>query len=661
MPCPTLNLRQFVPSQGHCAQGKTTIMSAQTELFRIVATIGQTYRDDSAGIAAQQILDWAAAGLEKPLPKQAWDLQAFKHFTRGANCACARILGANQDVWAIRLDKTDETGPQCIRSTEAVVERHAGKRTRLTVRQMVDRFPRYDLVPPGTPAFVHDIDSELGLYSLWEKLESEPWVISSEEECQRMIAMLVDSTRMWPALVLTVPQDSPNAFQPLLDPVPLARATTGLARVVVLPHQFTWDLTNRFGKELSVYLGAVRVYLPGFHGRADPWAHDLVLARRLETEHDREAVTAKLQRAAAESSLRRFELGRDLFEFAKIRTEAEELARRALARQVPQRVPVEEPKVSPPPPPVNQLAPADPVVTAEVEKPPAPLGRELKERPAPPAPPNSAAAPPEPSIRHSSGPRSAKPSAPSESAPPAAKPQAGRASWFGGLIERLVSLFRKQSEGVSESGVEAMELEAAQERIATLQADLRDAEELSQLFSDEHAVMEERAKSAESDLAKANSRIDELENRLARLGANGKTGRPSAWSEFSNWCEQDLSGKIMLSERAKREVKKPKFKDVELAANGLLWLADEYRNQRLRGGGKDLRGPNSSGLSNEPCGGTRFTIPWGGRQRDVKWHLKNGGNTHDPTRCLRIYYFWDETNEQVVIALMPAHYRIMGR
>ena len=39
----------------------------------------------------------------------------------------------------------------------------------------------------------------------------------------------------------------------------------------------------------------------------------------------------------------------------------------------------------------------------------------------------------------------------------------------------------------------------------------------------------------------------------------------------------------------------------------------------------------------------------------VEWHIKNGGNTRDPRRCLRIYYFWDEDSQQVVIATMPAH------
>ena len=36
-------------------------------------------------------------------------------------------------------------------------------------------------------------------------------------------------------------------------------------------------------------------------------------------------------------------------------------------------------------------------------------------------------------------------------------------------------------------------------------------------------------------------------------------------------------------------------------------------------------------------------------------HLKSGGNTRDPTRCLRIYFFWDDDEQQVVVGSLPGH------
>ena len=91
------------------------------------------------------------------------------------------------------------------------------------------------------------------------------------------------------------------------------------------------------------------------------------------------------------------------------------------------------------------------------------------------------------------------------------------------------------------------------------------------------------------------------------------------------------------------------------AAKCLLWLANEYRERRISGGEGDLRISFESGLRNDQCGSDNFDFTWENRIYQVGWHIKNGGNTKDPTRCLRIYYFWQEQRQQVIIASMPAH------
>ena len=637
---------------------RETDMSIQNEIVRIVATVGQVYSEDASRLAAYQVLDWAAQGLEKPLPDHARDLRPFKHFTGGVNCTAVSIHDGDRDVWAIRVDRADDFGPKCIRSTEAVVERRVGQRTTLTVRSLADRDPRYDSVPPEVPSFIHRIDGELGLYSLWEKFESTPWLVTTEEDCRKMMAMLVDSTRIWPVFVLTVPEESHDLFTPLLEPEPLAWATTGLARVIVLPHQFTWDLTNRFGKILSVYLGAVRIYLPGFDETADRFAHELVLPRRLEVESDRVAVMAKLQRVAAEASLRRFELGRDIREFAAIRKEAEEEERKALQRRQPE------------PPPPSTTVPGSPVVEAEIESPslmsvaselPAAPIQEAASSPSAPSssPPTPismpATSPPAPSPAQEPGPPAATGS---DSSPALPEPDPNSVGLIGRIAAKIRSIVGGQQPDTEIAFKK--QIKEARKEIKALRAKLQESEEENKWLLDEHAEVEKRATKAETELAIAKERIEELKELLSRMETAGGPAMPQSWPDFSDWCGRELAGKVMLAERAQREVKKAKFRDVELAANGLIWLGNEYRRQRLEGGSGSLRGPNSSGLSNEPCGSPRFTIPWGGRQMNVKWHLKNG-NTHDPTRCLRIYYFWDNTNKQVIVASMPGHYRVMGR
>jgi hypothetical protein len=58
-----------------------------------------------------------------------------------------------------------------------------------------------------------------------------------------------------------------------------------------------------------------------------------------------------------------------------------------------------------------------------------------------------------------------------------------------------------------------------------------------------------------------------------------------------------------------------------------------------------------------PAAETRSTFDVQGRRLEADWHIKNGGNTRDPWRCLRISYRWDDVTQQIVVAEMPAHGR----
>lgn len=157
-------------------------------------------------------------------------------------------------------------------------------------------------------------------------------------------------------------------------------------------------------------------------------------------------------------------------------------------------------------------------------------------------------------------------------------------------------------------------------------------------------------KPAERDFAPPEDRTEPQEER-----AGPGIAMPVTWKEFPAWCGEHLADRLILSPRARNTIKKTQYEDVETAAKCLLWLAGDYRRARLDGAGDDLRGPIESGLWNDRCGGDSFPFDWNGRRVEVEWHVKNGGNTTDPARCLRIYYFWDETGRRVVVASMPDH------
>jgi hypothetical protein len=515
----------------------------EREILRVASSLGQRDKVEAATEARTEILKWAEKRTGGRLPSLAWDHKDFEHLAGGRNCTVARIDDDARDIWAIRADDPDKNIAQRVWTTEAIVGSRHGQRPLFSLRLLVSSPEQELMIEPAVPGLVHQLASKSGLYLGPDQLVPEPWIVESDDDADQLLVKLVDPTRKVPIIVLTVPELSNDLTRPLVDPVPIARATLGIAIVVVLPAQFTWALTERFGKRLSVFNGAVRVYLSGFAEDANPYGgHELVLADRLSTPDKASQISAWLRQKAATESLRRFRLGQDVLSFSAVRE---------------------------------------------------------------------------------------------------------------------LSLDSKRIRLEQEGATETEQLSAAQAQIATLKEDLKKEQEEQRWILDEHKLAEERAQIAEAQLTAASYRIQQLIGQLNARGESPDTNipLPMLWGDFVDWCEQNLVGRVLLSARARREVKAPQFKDVGTAARCLLWLANDYRERRISGGDGDLRVQIESGIQNDRCGADSFQTDWRGTRADVEWHIKNGGNTRDPSRCLRIYYFWDDASQQVVVASMPAHIR----
>lgn len=224
---------------------------------------------------------------------------------------------------------------------------------------------------------------------------------------------------------------------------------------------------------------------------------------------------------------------------------------------------------------------------------------------------------------------------------------------------RAASLRLRQAQLESEGASESDQLAAANARIDALERELGDEIALRDMFADESTAFKDRAETAEAQARSSAFRIGQLVTQLKQRGndPDEDVALPGGWGEFSDWCDVALSGRVVLSSRARREVRAPKFEDVGQAARCLLWLANEARDRRSEGGGSLGDVTIEEGIRNAHCGGDQYDFDWQGGRYTVEWHVKNGGNTHDPTRCLRIYYFWDEASQQIVVAEMPAHRR----
>ena len=49
-----------------------------------------------------------------------------------------------------------------------------------------------------------------------------------------------------------------------------------------------------------------------------------------------------------------------------------------------------------------------------------------------------------------------------------------------------------------------------------------------------------------------------------------------------------------------------------------------------------------------------YKVQYGGQQRELNRHLK-GGTSREPRYCFRLYYFWDNENQVVVVGWLPSH------
>jgi hypothetical protein len=517
----------------------------EREILRVHGTLHGNAQSDSMKRACDEVLRWAQTKAVGKFESAAWNHQSFEQVASGRSRVAVRVDEGESSIWAIRVEDPDREIAGRIWTTEIVLASHAGRGTTFTVRQLVGS-PELTLVDvePHVPGIVRQIIKSPGLAAGIFRLTDQPLTVSSEKETSLLIDALLDPSRTLPIIVASVPAGSTQLDKPFINTVELAKACAGLAIVIVLPARFTWQLTERFGKRLSVYEGAVRIYLQGFTEDANPFGgHDLILADRLGSEEGLSTTLKRLRWMAALGSVTRLKLGTDVPVFASIRLKNLEYQQLQLQRA-----------------------------------------------------------------------------------------------------------------GASDQE----QLNASRKRIETLVSQVEEAERYQQQFSDLYDQSEERAKAAESQVLASGYRIQQLIEQLKEAGKTPDENipLPNTWADFADWCDSNLAGRVMLTPQARRALRTSVFEDIELAARCLLWLANDLRMAKESGGEGTLRDRViEPGIVNAHCGSDTFEIEWQSGNHDVDWHIKNGGNTRDRQRCLRIYYFWDSNSQQAVIASMPEHRR----
>ena len=502
------------------------------------------------------VLEWMARRAGKRLPDEARNGESFSLDDVGAQRTEAVAI-PSPHYWAARLDDADKNVAQRVWTTEIGIGEQQDGTTLLGCRlQCVTRGD--DLAfDRSIPRFVRDIVEQHSAELEGRSISVEPWFVETEDEVEELVGLLLDSNRRCDVIVFSLPEGSSDQDETCASEVEVARRTVGAAHVAVISAGASYALSDRVGKEFSVYRQAVRTYRPGFDPAKDePFSHPLGLPARIAewSGGGPEAYERLLVSQALIRSVSGQEIERRLPPFTEVRRIAAELRRDAAKKE--------------------GSPESDLLELAELEI------EELKE-------------------------------------------------------------FLKTNEREYDGLLSVAEQERDQEQKA--------------------------AQQARATNAYLRHRIESLEQQLKAAGQSTTPDIPGNLDGFEDWCRKNLSGAVELHNRAFRSVEKSEYEDVSLIYKSLLLLRDHYVPMRREGGLEKKRAfedwCRALGIDEQPTfhgarygkEGETYFVRYGGRRVLLDRHLKKGTAHNDDRRCFRLYFFWDDKEQHVVVGWLPSH------
>jgi hypothetical protein len=489
-----------------------------------------------------------------PLHAPAWQGESFEHEVAPGHSAFAVSLTEPAPYWVARLDHPDPTVAGRTWSAEVSVgvsPQGAQFGIRVSCVSRGDD-PEIDLAIPGV---VLQVAARPGLQDFGVPLRPEPWLLGSADDVDSLLGLMENPKRTRPVYVISLPDGETDPATAVLDSRALARRCLGIAHIVVLSSPLSFELTDRVGKEHSVFSGAVRSYMPGFVIEDQvPRKHPLALPARIAdwAGGGARAFEDLLVRRAFEYSVRRPDLERRLPSFTIVRKLA--LSRRA----------------------------------ADLE----------------------------------------------------------------------------------ESGDQSQMVATLQAQAAELGREVEQWESFARAEMDQRERFQEEADRLQAQNDWMRRELDRLRGELQEITgkrADAPVPLPDNLGKLGEWAHQAVPGRLTILPRAIKAAKQGTYREPDQVFKALLVLANEFRDMKTIGG-KDKKAafeaalrefglrcePTFSGAGYGEFGDT-YIVDWRGQRKLMDMHIKNGGNTRDPTRCLRVYFFWDDDEQQVVVGSLPGH------
>ena len=235
--------------------------------------------DGAFGEVRDEVLRWMQDRAGRSPPAEAWRGERFELAGAGslrAEAAPAEDAGR----WTARLEEADGDAPHRLWTTEAEIARD-GKAISAHVR--LGCAARGESPPAlSVPDLVRRIAARFGVVVDGRPVGAGPWLVDTPERAERLLALLCDPARERDVLTVATHDLDDDPSTALVSPQSVFERTLGAAHVAIVTATAAFALTDRVGKELSVFRQAVRTYKPGFDPwRAEPHDHPLALGTRI--------------------------------------------------------------------------------------------------------------------------------------------------------------------------------------------------------------------------------------------------------------------------------------------------------------------------------------------------------------------------------------------
>lgn len=244
---------------------------------------------DRFGATVDAILRWADNRAGHHMPAEARQRKTFEMYEIGSQRLAAVAIDEPR-IWALRLDDADKNVPLRTWITEVGVgvapELDVLLGVRLICATRGEDVP-YDRTIPG---FLRRI-VDTGLATLDDRrIGVGPSIVGDERSADALVAFLESPSRRAPVVVFALPERSLDPAETALPVGEFELRTLGTAHLFILTGPASFHLTDRLGKELSVFRQAIRTYLPGFKRWKDqPYRHPLALPERISDWPERGA------------------------------------------------------------------------------------------------------------------------------------------------------------------------------------------------------------------------------------------------------------------------------------------------------------------------------------------------------------------------------------